>query len=209
MFFGRHLETRCQSDTSAVTQKRPIESKQTTGLIVSRKNGLGSPRLTPTLVRSAQDFAARARTKSQLEGASAAKLCECALLFCYLDSYFPESGWEEEISRCLCSATTQISIRISNALFGGLAGIGWILEHIRKRYQSTAVEGSDPLQDIDTRQPVSSRLALCGAIRRQRTCDKANHMIHQDEPKVVVDTIQSVVTAARAGVLLKDHASSL
>ncbi len=37
--------------------------------------------------------------------------------------------------------------------------------------------------------------------------DQANHMIHQDDPKVVVDAIRSVVTAVRAGVPLKDLAS--
>jgi pimeloyl-ACP methyl ester carboxylesterase len=39
--------------------------------------------------------------------------------------------------------------------------------------------------------------------------DKANHMIHHDEPRMVVDAIQTVVAAVRAGVLLKDHASPL
>ncbi len=39
--------------------------------------------------------------------------------------------------------------------------------------------------------------------------DKANHMVHQDEPKVVVDAIQRVVNAVRAGVLLKDQGSGV
>jgi pimeloyl-ACP methyl ester carboxylesterase len=39
--------------------------------------------------------------------------------------------------------------------------------------------------------------------------DKANHMIHHDEPRMVLDAIQSVVIAVRAGVLLKDHTSPL
>ena len=39
--------------------------------------------------------------------------------------------------------------------------------------------------------------------------DKANHMVHQDEPRVVVDAIRSVITAVRAGTLLKDNAAPL
>jgi len=92
-------------------------------------------------------------------------LCECALLFAYMALSQPSGGWEDRVIYFLNSAIAKASILAPQhqgvGLYGGLAGVGWIVEHVSdllgmadNTHRNTQLEGApepaeDPIADID------------------------------------------------------------
>lgn len=83
------------------------------------------------------------------------ELCESALVFAYLALAEP-SDWRDRAIEYLNTAAERISsTRLrGHELYGGLAGVGWTVEHLSTILggdveSGTDVEEEDPLEDID------------------------------------------------------------
>lgn len=86
-------------------------------------------------------------------------LCEHALLYAYLGLEEPNDGWQRKSLDYLNLAIERLSVSSPphNGLYGGVAGIGWLVAHVvtllSRLNMSDAVEvcddGEDPLLDVD------------------------------------------------------------
>ena len=97
-------------------------------------------------------------------------LCERALLFAYLANSNPHAGWEERAVTCLNLTIEKVSAVpyqfFSLGLYGGMAGIGWIIEHVSRLLErdeprlAVQSEETDPEEDAiaEIDQLIISRL---------------------------------------------------
>lgn len=88
-----------------------------------------------------------------------------ALLFAYMAMLTPSAGWDDRAERWLNSAVERASDSraVNLALFDGLCGLGWTVEHISRLFASADNhEEQDPLEDIDSlvTRCLGSRAAL-------------------------------------------------
>jgi hypothetical protein len=88
-------------------------------------------------------------------------LCESALLFAYLYVVEPAAGWDVQAIDYLNLALEQISHQNQRVLglYGGLSGVGWIVEHVSNLFSHSPPSRSttdvvedpgDPISDIDS-----------------------------------------------------------
>jgi hypothetical protein len=112
------------------------------------------PILTVELAARAQDAIAAIIddiTKLDVETQRPFELCECALLFTYLSISPPQAGWRERALTYLNFAIEKVSVlpyqSYSLGLYGGMAGVGWIIEHVSK-----LLEESEPILDVPPEQ---------------------------------------------------------
>lgn len=83
---------------------------------------------------------------------SCIELCNLVLLSGYLALAVHPCPWRNRATLALRAAITELSPNLPSSLFGGFAGIGWTIEHLRRTVVRQPVDGSgveDPLKDID------------------------------------------------------------
>jgi lantibiotic modifying enzyme len=87
-------------------------------------------------------------------------LCERALLYAYLALDYPGRGWQERSVECINTAIDALasSPTIANGLYGGLAGIGWLIEHISSLLFPPRNRGAAICDDEDVISEVDKRL---------------------------------------------------
>jgi lantibiotic biosynthesis protein len=103
--------------------------------------------------RAAAEEIASALAAGDLDAASPSELCDRALLFAYLSREDESGEWEERAVTLLNGAVEGIGTSAGRhpALFGGLSGVGWTIQHVLNLLGSdpTAADADDPLQDVD------------------------------------------------------------
>lgn len=92
--------------------------------------------------------------KCEIQNYSAVALAELALLTAYLQFIEPELKWLTRTRECLNLAADRVYRDIRIGLWGGMAGIGWNIEHISKVFADIplvdeAQTVDDPLIEVD------------------------------------------------------------
>ena len=102
---------------------------------------------------------AHALTVMETQPLPAIQLCEHALLYAYIGLYEPIHDWHKKSLLCLNASVERLmeSRPAHNGLFGGIAGFGWMLQHVINIISSSEDAGSentsdedDPFTDLDT-----------------------------------------------------------
>lgn len=106
-------------------------------------------------IKTAADIAVALDSGSETES-NESELCDRALLFAYLSLVQPNNGWGERSIALLNSAIERTSTTqtVSVALYGGIAGVGWVIEHISSLLLTTPSDSAlsddlDILSDVD------------------------------------------------------------